>query len=96
LDGGATITIRGRLEGENVVLEVEDTGVGMTPEQIAQVTTYPSSSLQVGGYGVYNAIQRIKTYYGPEYGIEYFSQLGKGTLARITIPKNSNVEMIQM
>lgn len=96
LDGGATITIRGRLEGENVVLEVEDTGVGMTPEQIAQVTTYPSSSLQVGGYGVYNAIQRIKTYYGPEYGIEYFSQLGKGTLARITIPKNSNVEMIEM
>jgi len=94
--GSATITIRARLENENVVFEVEDTGVGMTQEQIAQVTSFPSSSLQVGGYGVYNAIQRIKTYYGQEYGIEYFSEPGKGTLARITIPQKSDAELRQL
>ncbi len=82
-----TITVRARLEDHNVVFEVEDTGVGMTPEQIVQITTNPSSSLPVGGYGVYNVIQRIKTYYGSEYGIAFFSEPGKGTLARITIPQ---------
>ncbi len=82
-----TITIRARLVDKNVVFEVEDTGVGMTMEQIVQITTNPSSSLPVGGYGVYNVIQRIKTYYGSEYGIAFFSEPGKGTLAKITIPQ---------
>ena len=91
--GSATITIRARLQENDVVFEVEDTGVGMTPEQIRQVTTCPSSSLQVGGYGVYNVIQRIKTYYGPEYGIAFFSEPGKGTLARITIPQKRASEL---
>ena len=75
-----------------MVFEVEDSGVGMTPEQIALVTTNPCSSLPVGGYGVYNVIQRIKTYYGPEYGIEFFSEPGKGTLVRITIPQKNASE----
>ena len=91
----ATITIRARLQDQNVVFDVEDTGVGMTPEQIVQVTANPSSSLPVGGYGVYNVIQRIKTYYGPEYGIEFFSEPGKGTLARITIPQQLSLEWKQ-
>ncbi len=90
-----TLTIRARLEENNVVFEVEDTGVGMTPEQIVQITTNPSSSLPVGGYGVYNVIQRIKTYYGPEYGIVFFSEPGKGTLARITLPQKVAAELIQ-
>ncbi len=88
-----TITIRARLVDKNVVFEVEDTGVGMTPEQIVQVTSNPSSSLPVGGYGVYNVIQRIKTYYGSEYGIEFFSEQGKGTLAKITIPQKRASEL---
>ncbi len=87
MQGCGTITVRARLQDQNMVFEIEDTGVGMTPEQIVQITTNPSSSLQMGGYGVFNVIQRIKTYYGPEYGIAFFSEPGKGTLARITIPQ---------
>lgn len=87
----ATITIRAHLRDQNVVFEVEDTGVGMTPEQIVQMTTAPSST-SVGGYGVYNVIQRIKTYYGPEYGVEFLAEPGKGTLARITIPQKTTAE----
>ena len=83
----ATITVRAMLQDPNVVFEVEDTGIGMTPEQILQVTTCPSSTPPVGGYGVYNVIQRIKTYYGPEYGVEFTSELGKGTVVTITIPQ---------
>jgi sensor histidine kinase YesM len=83
----ATITIRARLQGENVVIEVEDTGIGMTPEQIETITTKPCSSPVGGGYGVYNVIQRIKTYYGSDYGVEFTSELGKGTVVTITIPQ---------
>lgn len=95
MEESAAITIRARLQDKNVVFEVEDTGVGMTPEQIVQVTTCPSSSLPTGGYGVYNVTQRIKTYYGPEYGIQFFSKPGKGTLVRITIPQKSASELNQ-
>jgi signal transduction histidine kinase len=83
----ATITIRARLQGENVVIDVEDTGIGMTPEQIETITTKPCSSPVGGGYGVYNVIQRIKTYYGSDYGVEFTSELGKGTVVTITIPQ---------
>lgn len=86
-DTEATITVRARLQDENVVFEVEDTGVGMTQEQITLVTTKPPRGFQLGGYGVYNVIQRIKAYYGQEYGVEFFSQLGKGTRVVITIPR---------
>ena len=86
-ESGASITIRARLQGENVVLEVEDTGIGMTPEQISTITTKPSGNPLSGGYGVYNVIQRIKAYYGPAYGVEFSSKPGKGTLVTITIPQ---------
>lgn len=86
-DAEATITIRARLQDENVVFEVEDTGIGMTQEQIEQVTTEPARGFQLGGYGVYNVIQRIKAYYGQEYGVAFFSQPGKGTRVVITIPR---------
>jgi sensor histidine kinase YesM len=37
-------------------------------------------------------IQRIKTYYGPEYGVEFASELGKGTVVTITIPQERMAE----
>jgi len=83
----ATITVRARLDEKNVIIEVEDTGVGMTAEQIETITTTPNGNLLSGGYGVYNVIQRIKTYYGPEYGVTFNSEPGKGTLVTITIPQ---------
>ena len=91
-ENGGTITIRARLQGDDVVFEVEDTGVGMTPEHIGLVTSKPCAGLQGGGYGVYNVIQRIKTYYGPEYGIEFFSVLGKGTRVILTIPRRNDID----
>ena len=91
-ESGGTITIRARLQGGNVVFEVEDTGVGMSPEHISLVTTKPCAGFQGGGYGVYNVIQRIKTYYGAEYGIEFFSVPGKGTRVVITIPQRNDLD----
>ena len=38
-----------------------------------------------GGFGIVNVNQRIKSYYGDDYGISYESELGKGTAATITI-----------
>jgi sensor histidine kinase YesM len=70
---GGTIFVNAGLEGENVVFEIKDTGVGMTPEQIKEVTSGVSGSGQSGGYGIYNVIQRIKAYYGPQYGVEFFA-----------------------
>lgn len=89
---GGTIFVNAGLEGENVVFEIKDTGVGMTPEQIKEVTSGVSGSGQSGGYGIYNVIQRIKAYYGPQYGVEFFSEWMKGTRVIITIPKEFGTE----
>jgi len=91
-DTGAVLTIRARLCDDNVVFEVEDTGIGMTQEQIDRVMAQPCGEQQIGGYGVYNVIQRIKTYYGPEYGVQYTSKPGKGTRVTITIPQKTNAQ----
>ncbi len=94
-ENGASITIRARLQDQNVIIEVEDTGIGMTAEQIAAITTKPSGNPLSGGYGVYNVIQRIKTYYGPEYGVEFASEPGKGTLVTITIPQMKSSDQLK-
>jgi two-component system sensor histidine kinase YesM len=38
------------------------------------------------GFGVWNVNQRIKLFYGNEYGIEIESEKLKGTIVRICIP----------
>ena len=80
------IKIRARLEGEDIVFEIEDNGTGMTAEQAAVVLSEPACGSVGGGYGVYNVQQRIEAYYGAGYGIDFRSRLGAGTCVTIRIP----------
>ena len=79
------IWIRARLEGEDVVFEIEDNGIGMSPEQIARVLSEPEGGSEGGGYGIYNVQQRIETYYGIGYGIKFYSKSGEGTCVILRI-----------
>lgn len=38
-----------------------------------------------GGFGIVNVNQRIRSYYGKDYGVSFESELGRGTTATITI-----------
>jgi two-component system sensor histidine kinase YesM len=54
-----------------------------TPVRDSEQDNAPSSH---SGLGLRNVDERIKLYFGPEYGLEYESEEDVGTLARIRLP----------
>ena len=81
-DGRGVIEIVGQMEGEDMIrLTVSDNGVGMSEEMAQQILSEGSR-----GYGVKNVNDRIKHFYGEEYGITVESEEGKGTRIIILIP----------
>ncbi|MBQ8813148.1 MAG: histidine kinase [Lachnospiraceae bacterium] len=90
-EAGGIIRIKACLEGEDIVFEISDNGIGMTKEQIKHILTEPTRDGQNGGYGLYNVQQRIETYYGSEYGLDFKSSPGDGTCVTLRIPQKSLV-----
>ncbi|MBR6404467.1 MAG: sensor histidine kinase [Eubacterium sp.] len=81
-DGRGLIKITGKMEQEGIIkLTVSDNGLGM-PEDVAQQILTEGSK----GYGVKNVNDRIKHFYGEEYGITVESEEGRGTDITILIP----------
>lgn len=83
-----TVTIRGYATANAVVFEVEDDGLGMTEDQLARIwerQVHPDPGK--GGIGIHNVNERIRLFFGPEYGIRIRSELAEGTCVSITIPK---------
>ena len=84
-DGIGIITIKGRRIQDKILLQVIDNGTGMTPAEIDKV--FNKKGRQSGsGIGVYNVNQRIKLYYGDEYGLGYESEIDKGTIVSVWLP----------
>lgn len=68
-------------ENEEIKMIVSDNGVGMSLQQQKQQLTADN-----GGCGVRNVNDRIKLYYGNEYGMEIESEPNRGTTVTLTIP----------
>lgn len=84
------ITIRLWAEQDDLVIEVEDDGKGMTQEEMAKVlrlTEAKESSSRFSGMGVRNVHERITLLYGKPYGVSLYSELGKYTKAVVRIPR---------
>ncbi len=79
------IVVRVYGEGEDVVLEVEDNGVGMTKEQCRSILQKEPGD--VSGIGIKNVNDRIKIYFGEDYGIMIESEPDVGTKVKICMPK---------
>jgi two-component system LytT family sensor kinase len=79
---GGTVTLRSRLEGDRVRIEVADDGVGMANR--------PASALNRsgGGIGMKNVQERLEVLYGNEAQFSVVSNPGRGTLISIEIPAN--------
>ena len=77
---GGLVTIIIRTQTDSVLVEVHDTGVGMTPEQI---TTILSGTKQ-DSIGIVNIHTRLVYLYGK--GLEIQSTPGEGTVVRCEIP----------
>lgn len=92
---GGTIRITASEDQENIVFKVIDTGLGMTSEILNGIhESFETNSVtNIPMYGIKNVQDRIKIYYGNNYGLRYESQLGVGTTAIITIPIQKGDEL---
>ncbi|WP_182299407.1 sensor histidine kinase [Cohnella cholangitidis] len=86
--GNGILILRAYRNEANLVLEVEDNGIGMSKEKLERITTSEEESLYPGLYsiGVKNVNERIKLYYGEEFGLRYRSEEGKGTIVTVLLP----------
>jgi two-component system, LytTR family, sensor kinase len=77
---GGTVTLRSRLEGDRVFIEVADDGVGMGNR--------PPSALRRDGAGIgmKNVQERLDVLYGNQASFKVVSNPGRGTLISIEIP----------
>ena len=69
-------------DGEDVLLAVEDNGLGMEQKQAESLVTY-----QTKGYGLKNVNDRICLLYGEKYKIRIYSHVDEGTRVEMRIPK---------
>lgn len=70
-------------EKDDLIMAVEDNGMGMSEEQAKSIITYRSK-----GYGVRNVNDRITLLYGEEYHLRVKSRQGEGCRIEIVIPVN--------
>jgi len=77
---GGTVTLRSRLEGDRVSIEVADDGVGMNNR--------PASALRRAGAGIgmKNVQERLEVLYGNQARFNVTSNPGRGTSVCIEIP----------
>lgn len=83
-DGRGKITVIGRSGNGYIEFTVADNGVGMTEEKAREVLSRESQ-----GYGLKNVNDRLKLFFGEEYGITIESGLGKGTVMAVRFPKGA-------
>ena len=86
-DKTGEVVLAGWRDGDDIVFLICDNGVGMTAAQIESITSPEHAGTGSGAHiGVYNTNERLRLYYGPEYGLQYRSAPGQGTEVQVRIP----------
>ena len=89
---GGTVTLRSRIVDGQLMLEVEDDGVGVEPG--GPVTAPVSGLVREGsGIGMQNVRERLQVLYGDEAQVEMVSRPGRGTRVRLMMPVSSSDEL---
>ncbi len=84
--------LTGRIEGEDTILEVLDTGSGMTEETLQKVRSKLCGAVEIkskkgGGIGLKNVQDRIKMSFGEKYGMNVESRENLYTKIILKVPK---------
>ena len=84
---GGSIAISGCHDSGKYVVTIVDNGVGIPEDKLTVVLEENQGYREVGArIGLRNVHERLKTIYGPDYGLTITSELGKGTCVSLTFP----------
>ena len=72
-------------DGEDILFRVRDNGVGMSQEQLQAI--FQRDPKDRTGIGIKNVNDRLKIYFGKQYGLRITSELDVGTCVEIRMPK---------
>ena len=79
------ITVQVCQDGEDILFFVQDNGVGMSEEQLRTILQHDPKDRT--GIGIKNVNDRLKIYFGKQYGLHISSELDVGTCVEIRMPK---------
>ena len=92
MDGDGLIEIRAGVAEGRLTITVADNGLGMTPDVVERLLTTgpesnrPGSTKKGSGIGLKNVQERIRLYFGPEYGVTIDSEPDEGTTVTLHLP----------
>ena len=78
------IDIAAKRQGDELLISIRDTGVGMADEAIKRVF----QRRETKGFGLDSVQERIHLFYGKRYGITIHSATGQGTCVDVLFPIN--------
>jgi two-component system LytT family sensor kinase len=76
---GGEIHLRTKLNEGQLAIEIEDNGMGISPERLSQIYSE--------GIGISNVRERLRLLYGDQFHMDIQSREGEGTQIRIEIPE---------
>lgn len=82
---GGTVTLRSRLQNGKLLIDLEDDGVGMSPDRQVRVG---GGGVERGGTGIgmKNVRERMEVLYGDDAVMEVVSRPGRGTRITLEMP----------
>lgn len=88
MDGDGEIGLKVRRVKDKLYFSISDNGLGMMPEQVESLFSGNGhlTSKNGSGIGVKNVNERIKLYFGEEYGLAIVSEPDEGTVITICLP----------
>lgn len=90
MPSGGTLTLSGRTEGDQVVISVQDTGTGMSPEVLARIEE-PFFSTKARGMGLGLAITKAIVVKN-RGSISVETELGSGTTFSVALPGKPSLQ----
>jgi two-component system sensor histidine kinase YesM len=87
LQGHGAIELNATRIGDEVHFTISDSGIGMPKEKVDLLNAYMGDGEDVSEHvGMKNAFMRLKLYYGDAIDVQISSEVGLGTIVKITTP----------
>ncbi len=99
--GPGKVSVRICTDGQRLLIEVTDDGVGMTENRLNEINrrlVYPKAAkdgeekMRIGGIALVNVDHRIKLLFGEQFGLRVSSIIGFGTRVEITLPVRQSAD----